>query len=95
MGWSSSCADPDGNDTSMDLALQHLKRDSTYVVEVRTGYAKAPTVEVKGSELAHLHVDLPQPSSSELVFYHTKQPVAPVTPLATPVNPTSPTYTIP
>ena len=71
----------------MDLALHHLKENAIYDVEIRAGYAKAPVMKMKGSDLARLHVDLPQRSSSELVFYRTAALVLPT------ALPTPPDYT--
>jgi len=56
----------------MDLAPRHLLPDAMYEVEVRTTYDKGPVKEMKGSELAHLRIQLPEAPSSVLVFYRQK-----------------------
>jgi hypothetical protein len=56
----------------MQLALQHLKLGTSYEVEIRSTYGKAAVKEMKGSELAHLQIKLPDAPSSELVFYRQK-----------------------
>ncbi len=58
--------------TAMELGLQHLNPDASYDVEVRTTYNKAPIKEMKGSDLAHLQIQLPDAPSSSLVFYRQK-----------------------
>ncbi len=58
--------------TTMELGLQHLNLTAAYEVEIRTTYAKAPIKEMKGSELAHLQIQLPDAPSSTLVFYRQK-----------------------
>jgi hypothetical protein len=40
---------------SMEVHLDHLKPNASYQVEIRNTYEKAPTKEMKGSELAHLN----------------------------------------
>ena len=56
----------------MQLDLQHLKLDTSYEVEIRSTYGKAPVKEMKGSELAHLQIKLADSPSSALVFYRQK-----------------------
>jgi alpha-galactosidase len=58
--------------TTMQLGLQHLNPDASYEVETRKTYDKAPLVEMKGSDLAKLQVQLPDAPSSTLVFYRQK-----------------------
>jgi alpha-galactosidase len=57
---------------AMDLSLQALSADSVYEVEIRTGYDKAPVKEMKGADLAHLQISLPDAPSSALIFYRQK-----------------------
>jgi uncharacterized protein (TIGR03435 family) len=54
------------------LDLQNLSPDASYEVEIRTTYDKAPLKEMKGSELAHLQIPLPEAPSSTLIFYRQK-----------------------
>lgn len=58
--------------TAMKLNLQHLNPNAFYEVEIRTTYNKAPVKEMKGSELMHLQIQLPDAPSSTLVFYRQK-----------------------
>jgi alpha-galactosidase len=58
--------------TSMELGLQHLNPDASYEVEIRTIYDKTPKKKMKGSDLAHLQVQLPDAPSSTLIFYKQK-----------------------
>ncbi|MGH9617497.1 MAG: alpha-galactosidase [Acidobacteriaceae bacterium] len=55
--------------TSMELDLQHLNPDASYEVEIRTTYEKTPLKQLKGSDLAHLQIQLPDAPSSTLIFY--------------------------
>ncbi len=55
--------------TAMKLRLQHLDPDATYDVEIRATFDKAPIKTMKGSDLAHLAIQLPDAPSSELLFY--------------------------
>jgi alpha-galactosidase len=57
---------------NMQLELQHLKRDASYEVEIRSTYDHGPIKEMKGSELANLQITLPDAPSSTLVFYREK-----------------------
>jgi len=43
-----------------------------YDVEIRTTYERAPVRQMKGSELAHLQVQLFNAPSSTLIFYRKK-----------------------
>jgi alpha-galactosidase len=63
---------PKNTTTNMQLDLQHLKLGMSYEVEIRSTYGKAAVKEMKGSELAHLQIKLPDAPSSELVFYRQK-----------------------
>ena len=58
--------------TTMELGLKHLDPDATYRVEIRTTYDKGPVREMKGSDLAHLQVQLSAAPGSTLVFYRQK-----------------------
>lgn len=58
--------------TSMVLGLKHLNPDALYQVEIRTTYDKAPVVQMKGSALEHLQIQLADTPSSALVFYKEK-----------------------
>lgn len=58
--------------TVMELNLQHLNPHAFYKVEIRTTYDRAPVKEMKGSDLAHLQIQLPDAPSSTLVFYRQK-----------------------
>ncbi len=58
--------------TTMELGLKNLNPDGTYEVEVRATYEKTPIEEMKGSELAHLQIRLPEAPSSALIFYRQK-----------------------
>jgi alpha-galactosidase len=57
---------------NMQLELQRMKRDASYEVEIRSTYDHGPVNEMKGSELAHLQITLPDAPSSTLVFYRQK-----------------------
>jgi alpha-galactosidase len=54
---------------NMQLALQHLKRNAAYKVEIRSTYDHGPIKEMTGSELANLQITLPDAPSSTLVLY--------------------------
>jgi alpha-galactosidase len=58
--------------TAMELNLQHLKPNAAYEVEVRSTYDKASIEKMKGGDLAHLQIQLPEAPSSTLVFYRQK-----------------------
>ena len=58
--------------TTMVLGLQHLNREASYEVEIRSTYDKAPFKEMKGSDLAHLQIQLADAPSSTLIFYRQK-----------------------
>jgi alpha-galactosidase len=62
--------------TAMNLHLLHLDPDASYDVEIRTTLDKVPVKSMKGSDLAHLAIELPDVPSSELIFYkNTSSPV--------------------
>ncbi len=54
---------------TMDLHLKHLDPSAPYEVEIRTTHEKAPLKRMKGSELAHLRIELNNAPSSALIFY--------------------------
>jgi alpha-galactosidase len=54
---------------SLQLNLRHLDPKATYQVEIRTTYNHAPTQNMKGADLTHLIVKLPEAPSSTLIFY--------------------------
>ena len=56
----------------MEVRPQHLNPDATYEVEIRTTYDHAPIKTMKGSELAHLQIQLPTAPSSALIFYRQR-----------------------
>jgi alpha-galactosidase len=56
----------------MDLHPLHLNPEATYEVGVRTTYDKGPVKEMKGKELENLQIQMPEASSSKLVFYREK-----------------------
>ncbi len=58
--------------TTMELNLQHLITNASYEVEIRATYNKASVKEMKGSDLAHLQIQLADAPSSTLVFYRQK-----------------------
>jgi alpha-galactosidase len=58
--------------TTMELGLKHLDPNSPYEVEIRSTYEKAPTKEIKGSDLARLQIQLADAPSSVIVFYRRK-----------------------
>jgi hypothetical protein len=63
---------PESPARNMQLELQHLKRDASYEVEIRSTYDQGPAKEMKGSELAHLQMTLPDAPSSAMVLYRQK-----------------------
>ncbi len=63
---------PKSTITAMKLDIQHVKPGASYEVEIRRTYGKALIKEMKGSELAHLRIELADAPSSELVFYRQK-----------------------
>ena len=56
----------------MELRPQHLNLAATYEVEIRSTYDKGPVTQMKGSELAHLQIELPDAPSSTLIFYRQR-----------------------
>jgi len=56
----------------MDVHLRHLDPTAVYDVEVRTTYEHGPVRQMKGSELAHLRIELPDAPSSTLIFYRKR-----------------------
>jgi alpha-galactosidase len=50
----------------------HLNPDAMYEVEIRATYDKAPIRTMKGRELAHLRIQLPEAPSSTLIFYRQR-----------------------
>jgi alpha-galactosidase len=63
---------PKSSASTTELNLQHLKLNALYEVEIRNSYGKAPVKEMKGSDLAHLQIQLADAPSSALVFYREK-----------------------
>jgi hypothetical protein len=63
---------PKSSVTTMELHLRQLVKDATYQVEIRTTYDKTPITEMKGSDLAHLKIQLFKAPDSTLVFYRQK-----------------------
>jgi hypothetical protein len=63
---------PKSSASTTELNLQHLKLNALYEVEIRNTYGKAPVKEMKGSDLAHLQIQLADAPSSALVFYREK-----------------------
>ena len=57
---------------SIEVRPRHLNPDSIYEVEIRTTFDKAPVKTMKGSELAHLPIQLPDAPSSTLIFYRQR-----------------------
>jgi alpha-galactosidase len=57
---------------SIEVRPRHLNPDATYEVEIRTTFDKAPVKTMKGSELAHLMIQLPDAPSSTLIFYRQR-----------------------
>ncbi|MGD0731898.1 MAG: alpha-galactosidase [Terracidiphilus sp.] len=58
--------------TEMEVRPQHLNSDAMYEVEIRSTYERAPIRQMKGSELAHLQIQLPDAPSSTLIFYRQR-----------------------
>jgi alpha-galactosidase len=58
--------------TTMELGLKDLQTDGNYDVEIRTTFDKAAIKEMKGSDLAHLQLQLSSAPNSALVFYRQK-----------------------
>jgi alpha-galactosidase len=56
----------------IEVRPQHLDLAATYDVEIRTTYDKAPVRQMKGSEMAHLRIELPDAPSSTLIFYRKR-----------------------
>lgn len=54
---------------SMEVRPKNLDLSSLYDVEIRTTYEHAPVRQMKGSELAHLKIELLDAPSSTLIFY--------------------------
>jgi alpha-galactosidase len=63
---------PKSSVTTMQLRLRHLIQDASYQVEIRTTYDQAPAKEMRGSDLAHLQIQLLDAPDSTLVFYRQK-----------------------
>lgn len=63
---------PKSSSTAMELHLQHIDPKAWYDVEFRATYEKGQMKQMKGSELAHLRIDLADAPSSMLVFYKRK-----------------------
>ncbi len=57
---------------SIEVRPKHLDPAATYDVEIRTTYERAPVRQMKGSELAHLQVQLTDAPSSTLIFYRKR-----------------------
>jgi alpha-galactosidase len=53
----------------IEVRPQHVDPAATYDVEIRTTYEHAPSRQMKGSELSHLQIQLPDAPSSTLIFY--------------------------
>ena len=53
----------------IEVRPQHLDTEATYKVEIRTTFERASVKQMKGSELVHLKVQLPDAPSSVLIFY--------------------------
>lgn len=58
--------------SAIEVRTQHLDLNATYEVEIRTTYDRAPVRKMKGSELAHLPIQLSDAPSSALIFYRQK-----------------------
>ena len=63
---------PESPFPAVNLSLHAIQPDAMYEVEIRPGYEKVAPKEMKGSDLAHLQLSLPDAPSSTLVFYHQK-----------------------
>ena len=55
--------------STLTLDLQDLDLNAIYQVEVRRTFTRGPAVHMKGSDLAHLRVTLPDAPGSALIFY--------------------------
>jgi alpha-galactosidase len=60
---------PKSTDTVANLELRQLKPNGVYNVEIRSTYDKGPVRQMKGSELAHLKIELRDAPGSTLVLY--------------------------
>ncbi len=58
--------------TGMEVRPQHLNSGAMYEDEIRSTYDRAPIRMMKGSELTHLRIELPQAPSSTLIFYRQR-----------------------
>ena len=56
----------------IEVRPRAIDPDATYDVEIRTTYEHAPSAQMKGSELAHLQVKLPDAPGSTLIFYRKR-----------------------
>jgi alpha-galactosidase len=56
----------------IEVHPEHLDPAALYDVEIRTTYGKAPIHQMKGSELSHLRIELPDAPSSALIFYRKR-----------------------
>jgi len=57
---------------SIEVRPRHLNPDAIYEVEIRTTYDHAAMRRMKGSELAHLPIELSEAPSSALIFYRQR-----------------------
>ncbi len=55
--------------STLTLDLQDLKPNALYEVEVRRTLERSPAKTIKGSDLAHLQLTLPDAPGSALLFY--------------------------
>ena len=58
--------------TAMEVRALHLDPAATYDVEIRTTYEHSSIRRLKGSELAHLQIQLPEAPDSTLIFYRKR-----------------------
>jgi alpha-galactosidase len=56
----------------IDVRALHLDPEAMYDVELRTTYERGPIRQMKGSELAHLKIELPDAPGSMLIFYRKR-----------------------
>ena len=63
---------PESPFPTINLNVQHLDLSATYEVELRRGLERARVKKMKGSDLAHMKVQLAQAPSSVLIFYRRK-----------------------
>jgi len=56
----------------IEVRPKHLESVAMYDVEIRTTYEHAPVRQMKGSDLAHLQIQLPDAPSSTLIFYRKR-----------------------